>query len=309
MVLAGMLVAPAYAWDNFGHMAVAYVAYQQLTPTARARVNDLLSHNPKYSEWKGWVPAGTSAADTDMMVFMLAAQWADEIKGDSAYSDDGSNSGNTPDGASSSQNTGYSDLLKHKYFHFVDTAFSTDGSALPAIPTPNAQERIALFRGVLASTSDDLLKSYDLTWLLHLVGDVHQPLHCVTRVSTADPNGDSGGNAEKVKCTGCAPHLHTFWDDLLGTGSSAQAVILPVIKAAKKLPAADATLAAESDEKDWIAESVQAAEQTAYKPPIGAGNGPFTLTTTYRNKAKALAKKRIALAGVRLANPINNELK
>jgi hypothetical protein len=86
-------------------------------------------------------------------------------------------------------------------------------------------------------------------------------------------------------------------------------VILPAITAAKKLPAADATLAAKSDEKDWIAESVQAAEQTAFKPPVGAGNGPFTLTTAYRNRAKALAKKRIALAGVRLANLINNELK
>jgi hypothetical protein len=59
----------------------------------------------------------------------------------------------------------------HKYWHFIDTPFTIDGTALPAIPTPNAQERIALFRTVLASTSADPLKSYDLTWLLHLVGD------------------------------------------------------------------------------------------------------------------------------------------
>jgi len=310
VVLAVGLSAPAYGWDAYGHMAVAYVAYQKLTPTAKTRVNNLLKLNPKYSEWVGWVPAGTSQADTDMMVFMLAAQWADEIKGDSTYSDDGSNGGNTPDGASSSQNTGYSDLLKHKYFHFVDTPFTNDGSALPAIPTPNAQERIALFRGVLASsTSDDQLKSYDLTWLLHLAGDVHQPLHCVTRVSSADPNGDDGGNKVKVSCAGCAPHLHTFWDDLLGTGTSAQAVIVLVIQAAKKLPAAKAGQAAKSDEKDWIAESFQAAQQTVYQPPVATGDGPFSLTNAYQRKAKTLAKKRIALAGARLANLINNELK
>lgn len=309
LVLAAGLGAPAYAWDNFGHMAVAYVAYQNLTPAAKARVKDLLSHNPKYNEWVGWVPAGTSQANTDMMVFMLAAQWADEIKGDNTYSDDGSNHGDTPDGATSSQNTGYTDLLRHKYFHFVDTPFTTDGSTLPPIPTPNAQERIALFRGVLASTSDDLLKSYDLTWLLHLVGDVHQPLHCATRVSSADPNGDNGGNKVNVKCKGCPPHLHTFWDDLLGTGASAQAVIKPVIKAAKKLPAADAVLAAKSDEKDWIAESFQASQQTVYQPPVAAGNGPFTLTSVYKSNAKTLAKQRIALAGARLANLINTELK
>ena len=309
VVLAGGLVAPAYGWNTYGHMAVAYVAYQKLTPTAKARVKDLLALNPKHDEWVSWVPAGTSPADTDMMVFMLAAQWADEIKGDSTFSDDGSNGGNTPDGAPSSQNTGYSDLLKHKYFHFVDTPFTNDGSALPAIPTPNAQERIALFRGVLASNSDDKLKSYDLTWLLHLVGDVHQPLHSATRVSSADPGGDNGGNKVKLNCTGCPKELHAFWDDLFGTGTSAQAVINPVIKAAKKLPAANAVLAAKSDEKDWIAESFQAAQQTVYQPPVAAGNGPFSLTSAYNSKAKTLAKQRIALAGARLANLINNELK
>jgi hypothetical protein len=309
VVLAGGLGAPAYGWNTYGHMAVAYVAYQKLTPTAKARVKDLLALNPKHDEWMSWVPASASAADKDMMVFMLAAQWADEIKGDSAYSDDGSNGGNTPDGAPSSQNTGYSDLLKHKYFHFVDTPFTNDGSALQAIPTPNAQERIALFRGVLASNSDDKLKSYDLTWLLHLMGDVHQPLHSATRVSSTDPGGDNGGNKVKLNCSGCPKELHAFWDDLLGTGTSAQAVIKPVIKAAKKLPTADAVLAAKSDEKDWIAESFQAAQQTVYQLPVAAGNGPFSLTSAYKSKAKTLAKQRIALAGARLANLINNELK
>jgi len=302
-------IAPAYGWDTYGHMAVAYVAYQKLTPATKARVKVLLSENPKYNEWKGWVPAGTSPADADMMVFMLAAQWADEIKSDNSYKDDGTNNGNTPDGPPSSQNTGYTDMLRHKYFHFVDTPFTNDGSTLPPIPTPNAQERIALFRGVLASTSDDKLKSYDLTWLLHLVGDVHQPLHCATRVSAADPKGDAGGNSVKLSCTGCAKELHAFWDDLLGTGASAQAELKPVIKAAKALPAADPALAAKSDEKDWIAESFQAAQKTVYQSPVGSGNGPFSLTPAYKNAAKALAKQRIALAGVRLANLINTELK
>src|SRR5258708_34204891 len=62
LVLAGGLGLPAYGWDSFGHMAVAYVAYQKLTPQAKTRGNDLLKLNPKYSEWKGWVPAGKSHA-------------------------------------------------------------------------------------------------------------------------------------------------------------------------------------------------------------------------------------------------------
>src|SRR5258708_33038111 len=64
LVLAGGLGLPAYGWDSFGHMAVAYVAYQKLTPQAKTRGNDLLKLNPKYSGWKGWVPAGTTPAGT-----------------------------------------------------------------------------------------------------------------------------------------------------------------------------------------------------------------------------------------------------
>jgi hypothetical protein len=42
---------------------------------------------------------------------------------------------------------------------------------------------------------------------------------------------------------------------------------------------------------------------------VGAGNGPFTLTTAYKKEAGTLAKQRVELAGARLANLLNNELK
>src|SRR5262249_32601997 len=175
-----------------------------------------------------------------MMLFMIAATWPDEIKSDSAYKDDGSHHGNRPDGSPDpSGNHGYSDKLRHKYWHFVDTPFSSDGTTLPAIPTPNAQERIALFRGVLASNAKDPLKSYDLVWLLHLVGDVHQPLHCATRVSSGGPDGDDGGNAIKLTCPGCPPKLHSFWDDVPGTAKTVKAALNPVIAAAKTVPPPD----------------------------------------------------------------------
>ena len=63
------------------------------------------------------------------------------------------------------------------------------------------------------------------------------------------------------------------------------------------------------DEAVWVDESFQAAQQFAYRAPIGAGNGPFTLTNAYKTAAKNEARKRIALAGVRLANMLNDELK
>src|SRR5690348_14084820 len=88
---------------------------------------------------------------------------------------------------------------------------------------PNAQERIALFRTVLASSSPDELKSYDLVWLLHIVGDIHQPLHASTRVRQPDPDGDAGGNLVKLDCAKC--ELHFFWDDLLGTENDLKTVV------------------------------------------------------------------------------------
>ena len=240
------------------------------------------------------------------MVFMIAATWPDEIKSASGYVSDGSHNGDRPDGSPDpSANKGYSDKLRHKYWHFIDTPFTTDGTApLPTIPNPNAQERIALFRGALGSGADDSLKSYDLVWLLHLVGDVHQPLHCTTRVSITDTEGDSGGNRVSLG----SGNLHAYWDDLPGTGKPAS-VFKGVIKAGKKLSAPDATLAAISDEKTWIVESFQAAQQTVYQNPIGAGDGPFSLDANYKTAAKKLAQERIALGGVRLANLINDNLK
>jgi hypothetical protein len=128
-------------------------------------------------------------------------------------------------------------------------------------------------------------------------------LHAATRVSGSDPTGDAGGNLVKLDCSKC--ELHAFWDALLGT----QSALKTVMKAARKLPKADAGPAAKSDEKDWIAESFQAAQQTVYASPVGPGDGPFTLTTAYKKAAGKLAKQRVALAGARLANLLNNELK
>ncbi len=78
---------------------------------------------------------------------------------------------------------------------------------------------------------------------------------------------------------------------------------------AKNLPAADATAGSDLDAADWIKESFDDAKTFVYVTPIGAGDGPFTTTVAYRAAARKLAKERVALAGVRLANLLNDELK
>jgi hypothetical protein len=254
------------------------------------------------------LPADESKDEKDLMIFMIASTWADQIKGDPTYTADGSHNGNRPEGSpDSTRNTGYDDKLMHKYWHFIDKPFSADHTSLPAIPTPNAQTQIAAFRQVLASDSSDQLKSSDLSWLLHLVGDVHEPLHSATRVTSAQPAGDDNGGLEDVRtCEACALEtLHAFWDDLPGMGEDPRAVI----HYAKALPPADTAAARNLDVATWVAESFQDAQQDVYVGPIQAGVGPFTITADYQARAKKLADQRIALAGARLANVLNAELK
>ena len=151
-------------------MMIAAVAYEKLTPAAHARVSSLLQLNPDYPKWV----ARASRAERDEVAFVMAATWPDEIKSERDYQNDG----DRPFGPDTARNIGYADHLQHRYWHFIDVPFSTDHTPLVQPAIPNAQTQIALFRKTLASSNaSDALKSYDLVWLLHLVGDVHQPLH------------------------------------------------------------------------------------------------------------------------------------
>jgi hypothetical protein len=311
--MVAFLPAPLLAWGPIGHMAVAYIAYQNLTPATRTRVRDLLKLNPDYANWEKQIPSGTSADDHDRMIFMIASTWADDIKGEAQYSDDGADGGNTPGGASSSQNIGYSDLLRHRYWHFVNMAFSPDQTPLAELPRPNAQTQIIAFRAVLASAQPDELKSYDLVWLVHLIGDVHQPLHAVTRFTKSHSKGDAGGNV--VKLFGDADStLHSYWDDLPGTdckfcNDKIQCVNRAIVlgkayqSASSKIRSMDVAV--------WIRESFEEARTKVYRDPIGSADQPYTIVpgSSYETQAQRLARKRIALAGARLAQILNSELK
>jgi hypothetical protein len=308
LLLTAVLSVNSYSWSATGHMVVAFVAYKNLKPDIRARIDTLVALNPKIDQWRAMIPAGTSAADAKMMLFMIAATFPDQIKGDGEHHADGTDGGNTPptDGTAA-RNIGYSDTAMHKYWHFIDMPFSQDGTPLINPSVPNAKTQIPVFRAVLASTASDALKSYDLVWLLHLVGDVHQPLHATSRFSRVLPKGDNGGNSVSICSPQCGNNeLHAFWDGIFGTTSNPKRAIT----VGKGLQPAPQNLANDLDESDWINESFGFAKTVVYKqPPIGNGKGPFTITASYRSTAITVASKRVALGGARMANILNNELK
>ncbi len=311
IVLTLVLAAapPAWAWDDFGHMEVAAVAFKNLKSTVRKRAVQLLKLNPRYANWI----IGAAAGDEDRMAFMRAATWADSIKSDASYESDDQTA------ATASQNIGYADRLRHTYWHYVDQPFSPDNTPVTAAPAPNAATVIPMLQAALAATdTGDDVKSYDLVWLLHLVGDIHQPLHCAARFDAADPKGDRGGN--NVKITGNAQppvcddprycpfgppaDLHAFYDTIDGSGYA----VAPVEVAAATLPRAETKKVAISDVAVWIQEGFDLSQSAIYVAPIGVGVGPFAITPQYQAAAVKLGRARIALAGRRLANLINQAL-
>lgn len=285
-------------------MMVGAIAYEQLRPEVRERVTALLKRNPEYGAWVADVPE----PEKPRIAFLRASRWPDDIKSDAAYKQDGEQGGNRPSGmTTAARNIGYADHLMHKYWHFVDLPFSPDNTDLVDPPVPNARTQIALFRKTLSSSaaSSDL-KSYDLVWLIHLVADVHQPLHAISRFDKAHLLGDDGGNGVLVCSLPCQKQekLHAFWDHILGVSTDTAAAI----EKAEQLPAPDPELASITDEAVWIQESFLAAQAKVYVPPIGIGVGPYKVNDEYKTSAQELAMQRIALAGVRLGKLLNDAL-
>ena len=162
-----------------------------------------------------------------------------------------------------------------------------------------------------SSGASDDVRSYDLVWMLHIVGDLHQPLHATARYTRELPAGDRGGNEESViPATGEIISLHAYWDRMFGGYSSAFGA---VFDAGGKEGIASLDVSGEDvktlDPEAWATESKVIAEKYAYAPPVSAGSNPAMLTRDYETSARNIARARAALAGARLAAILNEALK
>jgi len=305
----------ALGWNGKGHEVVAYIAYQHLDPATRAKVDALLKKNPCYNEWASQVSA-FPAEKQEAAIFALAATWPDMIKLASydcqpghKFGPDGSHNGDVaPSGPEASQNIGYDDTHRHKYWHFVDTPFSSDGTLTRPAPHPNALDEIVALSAALASDESDDIKSYDLVWIEHLVGDVHQPLHDTSRFTKNHPNGDAGGNLVLICDTPkCTKELHAYWDGILGPANLAAAVKMGAqLDAGPKPDGAD-----NADASAWVEEGFELAKTKVYQPPISDDepDSPAGIPDKqYHDAAKETAQAQVLLAGYRLADLLNRAL-
>ncbi|WP_407114768.1 S1/P1 nuclease [Bradyrhizobium sp. LMG 9283] len=304
-LILGSLTGPASAWWDAGHMQIAYVAYKKLDPPVKEKVDVLLRLNPDYEKWTSGI---TDPKTAKLYAFVHAATWADDIKTkEYNYTRD------KLDSPTAGQNIGYSDKNQHAYWHYKDVNWTPDGTPLPP---PDAVDLITQMKLMIAalpasSGASDDVRSYDLVWILHLVGDAHQPLHGSSRYTRQIPGGDAGGNAEQViPATGEPVALHAYWDSLFGGYVSPYGAIFDADAREGLASLAVNEVAAKiADPQKWIDESAELAKQYAYAAPVSLGDNPVLLTRDYETNVRNIARSQAALAAARLANLINNALK
>lgn len=236
----------ARAWNDKGHMVVARIAWQELTPAERAKVVEILKAHPHYDEFlKAKRPDNIPE---DEWVFMRAAAWADWVRG----GPDARREYNVPKR------------------HYIDYPFVAAGAKIapPAIDTENAVSGITRQKQVALLGGDRTKRAVAVTWLSHLVGDIHQPLHAVSYYSEQFPDGDKGGNLVTIKVDGGGVvRLHGFYDGLLGNGLTRASILGTVEEAgaaAANDPAVTADLKAHTTPEDWARESYAVAKRVVY---------------------------------------------
>jgi hypothetical protein len=156
-----------------------------------------------------------------------------------------------------------------------------------------------------------------MCWLLHLVGDIHQPLHCVAFFSAEYPTGDQGGNLRLVKDGETPINLHAYWDNLLGSDTSyggvkSNAEILSRAEYGRDRYAKEL---GRTKYMEWAEEGSALAWEHVYlagdlpglvpdrQSPEKKKDAP-ALPRGYAESAQRMARRQAALAGFRLADEV-----
>jgi S1/P1 Nuclease len=178
----------------------------------------------------------------------------------------------------------------------------------------NILQAILLNEQVLNSNSStDPQKAIGLCWLMHLIGDIHQPLHSTALFTTgvfSDADGDRGGNQIEVDGT----NLHAYWDNLLGNPTTIGNIGARAQGALDKFGERGAKATHFMNALHWAQESHHLAKEAVYTKEIfdvvrerdddSESTIRVSLTPEYKSSAESIATQRIVEAGFRLARAI-----
>jgi hypothetical protein len=189
-----VFVHPAQAWNSLGHKAVAEIAWQQLEPSERQSIVDILRRHPRFDvDFQGKMEdTATDKATQDHWIFQQAATWPDIIRKNKTYDRPPWHYINFPIYLDPSDRMAFDKRLAAN--------ISTDLSANTPRDQYNVLQAIAFCRATLKGKAGPDVKAAAYCWLFHLVGDLHQPLHSTALFSVNQfPKGDRGGNPSAKK--------------------------------------------------------------------------------------------------------------
>ena len=299
------LAAPAFAWGPEGHTVIARVAVTELSPLAAGDLQWIISVGVPALNAR--MPGGKCQIDpadpwgpvpdyvTDHDVHTNLANWPDCWRfltpATAPWHFDDIPLGDTPSGPlnAASQSWCASGC--------VSTALADNLRKLASSPTAPADAAMAL------------------AFVVHFVGDMHQPLH-------AEDNNDLGGNQVTTITTGSgvsASNLHSLWDTPLVAAAFGSDLDAATMKAANDdaSPSGDWTTGADTVEgviavSDQWAEDAHALAPAAYSLlniPVGAGaTSNIQVTATYVQQEEQVVEGQIDRAAVRLAAALNAAL-
>ncbi len=188
-------------------------------------------------------------------------------------------------------------------WHYIDIPIEANSIDMAAeCPQSNCViGQIEKFEGVLkdahASEAD---RRVALEFLVHFVGDLHQPLHAVD-------NDDKGGNLVQVVFFGQPSNLHSVWDSGILNHVEPYGNKLAE-ELGRGITPAEREQWGKGSVEDWALESHRLAREVAYKnlPP---GPPPLALGQAYVDATAPAVKVQLEKAGIRLAKILNQALR
>jgi len=242
---------PCFAWGPRGHRIVARLAEAQLTPKAWAEAQRLLA-----------LRGARHLADV--------AAWADDLR-----------------------DTDPALFQRTKRLHFVNF-HSRDCIYHPPRDCPDGECAVAAigkYSAILANRSNSPAEQAEaLAFVVHFVGDIHQPLHASYR-------DDAGGNDFQVRWHGRGSNLHRIWDSAMLDSTE-----LSAAQYARKLSAERTPIVAGGTPAEWAEESCRIDRDEGVYPD------GHTITQAYVDRELPIAERRLRQAGARLAELLNRDL-
>lgn len=299
--LISIMAIPASAWNDVGHKITGYIAWQRMSPKARENVIRILRAAPEDSHLSVFFQNFGIEPEEKRRIeyFSLVPTWADIVRDRSFPARFGK---------------------YHKSnWHYSDTFWQMSGGSLTVLPPPESGglgvEKLVEFDQVLrSSTAPDAEKAIAIAWMMHIGGDLHQPLHTSARVTDREPNGDQGGNLFLLTPENTSRekqvNLHWFWDSIVDRNVSIkpnQSEMQYIESVARSMMKSHPFSASQSGLNlgkyaDWQKQSFEFAPRDVFSADLKRFEMP---TPQYRKKAFRIAGGQLTLAGYRLGETLN----